>query len=75
MAKGPREARDTSHRSSAPLHPGAGSGPGKGRILDNMGDPTLSVSNNANVRADGFLSPPTKNESPAIKKTYPATNP
>jgi hypothetical protein len=61
-----RTKRDSSHQSSAPLHPGAGSGPGKGYIPD-RGGPELAVSDNANLRADGFKpeNVPLRNASPA----------
>ena len=71
----PRHTVEKTHKSSSPNRPENGSGPGKPRTLDNLGGPTLRVQDNANVRGDGFLNPPVKNESPAIAKSYPSTNP
>jgi hypothetical protein len=42
--------------------------------LHSDGGATFAVQDNANVRADKFLNPPTKNSSPATRRTFPPSN-
>ena len=54
--------QDMQHRTS---HPSGG------RTM--RGGATLAVQGNANVRADGYTSPPVHNGSPAERKSYPTS--